>query len=875
VPNIRSTRFIRAIGVVAGVFLALVAGVASSSADSNLEVSLSGSPVAGNGHATLTVDITNHDTNDATPTTTLTLPGGVAFVSASGGAVCTGSGIVSCTHGTVTGNDGTDTFDVTVNPDHTATGSITASAADGSLTSNTASVDIATEADLVPTISAAAGSHIAGDPDGFDYTVTVHNDGPSDNVGGYTLTGTLPSGVEFDPSGDCSGSGTSFTCSNPSGLVATQSNNFTVQVKALSSAAAGTPNAHVSVVSGGTTDPTSANNAADTDPDVSIITRADLEPSITAPTGAHVAGDPAGFVYSVSVTNHGLSDNTGGYTVTGTLPVGVEFDPSGDCSGSGTSFTCSNPTGLVATQSNNFTVQVKALSSAAAGTPNAHVSVVSGGTTDPTSANNAADTDPDVSIITRANLTVSLTSSPPSNVLANGSTLTYGLTVTNNGFSYARNVVVGALPSQIVNSRACRIVAAGDCSSNGDFTAGAFSIGVLTDGETATMRLRGEVSSNLRALTPPSSQTFTYTARATSDTPAATMAGVPTDNRSNGGLATSTYDTVPDPPRSVQAVPGNGNVIVTFQPPTLDGSHVAGSAPIDQYVITVTAPPGGAPASPPPVPANAPRVVCPNGTSTDCYRLNITGLTNDRPAAYRFDVQAHNAVGTSDIGTATTTATPSSNATAQIVPNATAQTLTTCTTATSTQPTCVKYLIPSGNGGVFGAQGNVSLANFVCGTFGSCFSTTGAQNLGALAGYNDRTKPLVEIINWDSTTLPSTLPLRPVCSTNSTATNCFPNNLPIFYEASAFLLANDPRGATYLNAPGGPHFCSLATNKGGAGNVNYARPKPASGYTDTAGSACIQKISVLNGLPGRPNDKGDVQVVINLTSDSDALAGHH
>ena len=57
--------------------------------------------------------------------------------------------------------------------------------------------------------------------------------------------------------------------------------------------------------------------------------------------------------------------------------------------------------------------------------------------------------------------------------------------------------------------------------------------------------------------------------------------------------------------------------------------------------------------------------------------------------------------------------------------------------------------------------------------------------------------------------------------------------------------------------------------------MNFARPTPVGGYTDTAGSACIKKISVLNGLPGRPNDKGDVQVMINLTSDSDALAGHH
>jgi hypothetical protein len=84
-----------------------------------------------------------------------------------------------------------------------------------------------------------------------------------------------------------------------------------------------------------------------------------------------------------------------------------------------------------------------------------------------------------------------------------------------------------------------------------------------------------------------------------------------------------------------------------------------------------------------------------------------------------------------------------------------------------------------------------------------------------------------------------------------------------------------------LNLPdssGHMHFCADPVSQGGAGNVNFARPKPATGglpqfnsYTDSAGSACISSFSVLTGLPGRPNQKGDVQMVINLTSDSDAL----
>ena len=76
-----------------------------------------------------------------------------------------------------------------------------------------------------------------------------------------------------------------------------------------------------------------------------VDSQADLQPSISAPTGDQIAGDPAGFDYAVSVTNNGPSDNTGGYTVTGTLPSGVSFASGrGLCveARPGRTFTCSD-----------------------------------------------------------------------------------------------------------------------------------------------------------------------------------------------------------------------------------------------------------------------------------------------------------------------------------------------------------------------------------------------------------------------------------------------------------------------------------------------------------------------------------------------------
>ena len=53
--------------------------------------------------------------------------------------------------------------------------------------------------------------------------------------------------------------------------------------------------------------------------------------------------------------------------------------------------------------------------------------------------------------------------------------------------------------------------------------------------------------------------------------------------------------------------------------------------------------------------------------------------------------------------------------------------------------------------------------------------------------------------------------------------------------------------------------------------MNYARTTP---YTDSAGSACIKKMNIL-GSKSNPGANGDIQVQLNVTSDSDALAGHH
>src|SRR2546429_4176462 len=67
----------------------------------------------------------------------------------------------------------------------------------------------------------APPSTIAGAAAGFDYTLTVTNNGPDANVGGFHVNDTLPSGTNFSSSGSsagCSAVGLHVTCLKNFGL---------------------------------------------------------------------------------------------------------------------------------------------------------------------------------------------------------------------------------------------------------------------------------------------------------------------------------------------------------------------------------------------------------------------------------------------------------------------------------------------------------------------------------------------------------------------------------------------------------------------------------------------------------------------------------
>jgi uncharacterized repeat protein (TIGR01451 family) len=604
---------------------------------------------------------------------------------------------------------------------------------------------------------------------------------------------------------------------------------------------------------------------------------ASADVGITVTDGAATAIPGTSVTYSITVTNNGTSNVKSG-VVDDAFPSTI----------TGVTWTCAPGAGAACTASGtgaiHQSVNLPAGSSVvftATGTidhaafptlTNTATASTGKGSTDPTPADNTA-TDVD-SLTPVADLAFDSATVTPSLVFGNNTasqnTLVYAASFHNIGPSDARHATLRfspALSALLGDADWCRVTANVTCGPNSHFTTYDQSTGIdagqLAPAVSASFVIRAHALASNR------DGALTVSQPLELSVPAPTTDPVSTNN--SASTSSVEIDTVSSPVQNVQALPGNGNVIITWQPPANDGGQ-----DITQYRVTVTPAGGGSPII---VPIDAAQVLCPNGVSSDCYRLNVTPLTNN--TTYTFAVQALNAVGYSD--PAQVVATPSTNASSHIVAASTTTVFSTCTTATAQQPTCVQYQIPSGGGGVFGTQGGsaVSLPASFCGG-APCITNTGAQNSGALAGYDDPTSPLVEVVTWDSTTLAPDLPLRPVCSTNSTATDCFPNNLPIFYEMSFTLLNFPLEASTELNLPGNTHFCADPVSQGGAGNALFARPKPAvgglpqfNGYSDSAGSACISSVSVLTGLPGRPNQKGDVQVVINLTSDSDALAGHH
>src|SRR5581483_2616225 len=94
--------------------------------------------------------------------------------------------------------------------------------------SSTATVDVGTSADLAVTKAAATDPVTAGTDE--TYTITVHNNGPSD-AGAYTVTDAVPFGTTFvSASTGCALASGTVTCSSTGLAFGATDQTFTITV---------------------------------------------------------------------------------------------------------------------------------------------------------------------------------------------------------------------------------------------------------------------------------------------------------------------------------------------------------------------------------------------------------------------------------------------------------------------------------------------------------------------------------------------------------------------------------------------------------------------------------------------------------------------
>ncbi|MEA2162345.1 MAG: hypothetical protein QOK37_472 [Thermoanaerobaculia bacterium] len=411
-------------------------------------------------------------TNGPTPVTNVSVTdtfSNATFSSATSVGPCTPSGsTVTCAIGSLAANQ---SVNVSLSLTATSIGTI----------SNSASVS-ATEFDpntsnnntgaAFTTVSAAADLLISNSPSGnpvnagspLSFTINVSNGGPDATSGTITVANTVPFGVT-----GATGAGTGWTCGAQSGSVVTCTSTTSIPSSSAATpltismtAPASGPAVDTANVSATTGDPNTGNNSASSS--VTITPVADLSVVKTGPASI-IAGQS--IAYSVVVTNNG-SSSAASVTVADPTPAGLTFvSNSGGCT---TTYPCSLGTmtsGQVITITSAYTVSPGATGSIT------NTASVSSPTTDTVASNNSNATTATIN----ASADLLITKSGPASSTA-GSTLTYTITITNNGPSDAASVTVtDATPANttfVSNTGAC--VSAFPCA-----------LGTLTAGQSKTI----------------------------------------------------------------------------------------------------------------------------------------------------------------------------------------------------------------------------------------------------------------------------------------------------------------------------------------------------------------------------------------------------
>ncbi len=410
---------------------------AETAVDAEADLSIlkddSSDPVVAGTDFTYTVTVANNGPSDAQDVVvTDTLPSGVTLVSTSG---CAGDpgGVPTCMLGTVTAGS-SQQYMITVKVDSGTTGTIVNSASVSSSTSEanpgdestTELTKVSSSADLSISKSDSPDPVTAGE--NLTYTVTVTNNGPSD-AQDVVVMDTLPSGVTLVSTSGCAEDPGGVPTCMLGTVAAGSSQHYTITV----TVDPGTTGTIVNLASVSSSTSEGSPGDESVSETTTVVTSADLSISKSDSPDPVTAGE--NLTYSVTVTNNGPSDAQD-VVVMDTLPSGVTLDSTSGCTEDPSGVpTCSVGT-ITAGGSKQYTITVT-VDSDTTGTIVNSASVSSS-----TSEGNPGDESVSETtvVVTSADLSISKSDSP--DPVTAGESLTYTVTVTNNGPSDAQNVVV-------------------------------------------------------------------------------------------------------------------------------------------------------------------------------------------------------------------------------------------------------------------------------------------------------------------------------------------------------------------------------------------------------------------------------------------------
>ncbi|MBI5506042.1 MAG: DUF11 domain-containing protein [Deltaproteobacteria bacterium] len=293
------------------------------------------------------------------------------------------------------------------------------------------------------------------------YTVTVTNNGASDATA-VSVADPTPTGLTFvSNAGNCT---TAYPCALGA-VAAGATRTITTTYFVPSAYTTPAPIVNTATVSSSTTDPVSGNNSATASTPLSPP-YADLSITKTGPVSATPG---ANLVYTVTVTNNGISDAVAA-SVADTTPTGLTFvSNAGNCT---TSYPCALGT-IASGATRTITTTYSLPSSYTTPTPIVNTATVSSSTSDPASGNNSSTSSTPVV----ASADVSVTKTGPASATP-GTNVVYTATVTNNGSSDATSVSVSdATPTGLTF-----VSNAGDCT-----TAYPCLLGTIASGATRTI----------------------------------------------------------------------------------------------------------------------------------------------------------------------------------------------------------------------------------------------------------------------------------------------------------------------------------------------------------------------------------------------------